>query len=637
MRWLTTFTATAVLVGILMPAAAAGRLAPYAPEWPHRLTTATLTAYVNKTFGPLQRCLKVAADDTAEAAAIVAMLYPQRDNGGAGGRPSDVDVPVKTIALVTSNDVSVFCSAYVVVGRRLDTIENYFEYFRSDAAERMLVVFLQSRNYIKPFIKYSPSYFNYKDVILINVHPQKETVYQMSIYFKKFVPIAKEHDQWFRHDLQGKKKVKNFHKIRIKLLAYNNSLFSSVIKENGTGKLSLSYGVESIIFKEIAARLNITWDTYTSDDKDKWGTVWSNNTITGGALKWLYTKRVDVSFCSLWIDHIKSKFVDMSKFWTLTCLKFLVPKPQLLREKWDLLFKPFPLNLWLLVLFSATLTTFTVWILACVQKKIGYEKINVFTSLSATIFWIIGMMLLTNNPRTYRMGPVRHLINWWCIFIFVMSTSFSSILYSFITSSEYTDIVLEVEDMVKANYHWGLTYPPPYKYILKMQNPAHMEFSKRFIPERGVNDRIKRLEGGQYAILTKCLYEKHFMESENVPVSMLNNLRTARTCMNQFYIGFGFAKWSPYTKPANLVIQRIFESGLIDYWLSRVTEVRMSPATFEQVYEVKPRRGGDPLPLSFKQFKVVMAVWMVGCALSTAVFAVECRYGRSGANRSHRT
>lgn len=166
------------------------------------------------------------------------------------------------------------------------------------------------------------------------------------------------------------------------------------------------------------------------------------------------------------------------------------------------------------------------------------------------------------------------------------------------------------------------------------QNPVHVEFSKRFIPERGVDDRIERLKRGRYAILTKCLYEKHFMESENVPASLLNNLRTGRKCMNQFYVGFGFAKWSPYTKPANLVIQRIFESGLIDYWLSRVTEVRMSPATFEQVYEIKPRRGGDPSPLSYKQFKVVIVVWMIGCALSTAVFAVERRYGRGGADRS---
>lgn len=131
-------------------------------------------------------------------------------------------------------------------------------------------------------------------------------------------------------------------------------------------------------------------------------------------------------------------------------------------------------------------------------------------------------------------------------------------------------------------------------------------------------------------MLAKCMYEKHFMESEGVPAAVLNTMRTTRTCMNQFYVGFGFVKRSPYVKSANLVIQRIVESGLVDYWLSRVTEVHISPATFEQVYDLKPQRTGGPSPLSYRQFKVVMVVWTVGCALSTAVFLVECKYGGGG-------
>lgn len=152
MRWLMTFTLT-MLIGFLSPAS--GRLAPYVSDWPHRLTKATLTAYVNKTFGPSQRCLKVAADDTAEAAAIVAMLYPQPVNDSADGHPSDADAPTRTIALDARGDVPVFCTAYVVIGRRLETIQKYFEYFRSDSAERMLVIVIQSKKYIKPFIKVS--------------------------------------------------------------------------------------------------------------------------------------------------------------------------------------------------------------------------------------------------------------------------------------------------------------------------------------------------------------------------------------------------------------------------------------------------------------------------------------------------
>jgi len=152
MRRLVTFTLV-MLIGFLSPAS--GRLTPYVPDWPHRLTNAALTAYVNKTFGPLQRCLKVAADDTAEAAAIVAMLYPQWVNDSAGGHQSDADTPTRTIALHAYGDVPVFCTAYMVIGRRLETIEKYFDYFRSDTAERMLVVVIQSKKYIKPFIKVS--------------------------------------------------------------------------------------------------------------------------------------------------------------------------------------------------------------------------------------------------------------------------------------------------------------------------------------------------------------------------------------------------------------------------------------------------------------------------------------------------
>lgn len=163
---------------------------------------------------------------------------------------------------------------------------------------------------------------------------------------------------------------------------------------------------------------------------------------------------------------------------------------------------------------------------------------------------------------------------------------------------------------------------------LRWQNPVHQAFSKRFVPERNENDRIKRLKRGKYVMLTKCLYEKHFMESEEVPAALLNDLRTTRTCLNQFYVGIGFAKRSPYLKSANLVIRRIVESGLIDYWLSRVTEARMSPATFKQVYEIKPRRStGLPSALSYRQYKVVMVVWMAGCILSTIVFVAERHYG----------
>jgi len=138
----------------------------------------------------------------------------------------------------------------------------------------------------------------------------------------------------------------------------------------------LSHGVECDIFREVAARLNVTWTVRTTSDADIWGTLWPNKTVTGGTLKWLYTNRADVAFCSLWIEHMKFRMVDMSRFWTVMCLKFLVPKPVPLREKWDLLVKPFPGSVWLLLLLSVVLTAVVARALAAVQKRIGYARID---------------------------------------------------------------------------------------------------------------------------------------------------------------------------------------------------------------------------------------------------------------------
>lgn len=165
-RWVTVIA----VIGLLRTAVD-GRLAPYVPEWPHRLTSAALAAYVNQTFGPHQRCLNVAFDDTAEAAAIVAMLYchrlyrqPREWDSGAGGQSNHENgmiaaVTARTIELNESWDgpAALSCSAYVVVGRRLDVVISHLENFRNGASERMLVVVVQNRKYIKPFMKVSSS------------------------------------------------------------------------------------------------------------------------------------------------------------------------------------------------------------------------------------------------------------------------------------------------------------------------------------------------------------------------------------------------------------------------------------------------------------------------------------------------
>lgn len=110
----------------------------------YQLTATALSAYVNKTFGPSQRCLKIAFDDSVESSAIAAMFHD-----------SDCGATCRTIDLDDTGDGPIFCPAYVVVGRQQKAVERFMENFRYSAAERMLVIIVQHRKYIKPFIKVS--------------------------------------------------------------------------------------------------------------------------------------------------------------------------------------------------------------------------------------------------------------------------------------------------------------------------------------------------------------------------------------------------------------------------------------------------------------------------------------------------
>lgn len=120
--WSTALCCLVLGGGILVTA---GRGFTFYPSVVRR-STETVTGHVNKTFGPDQRCLKVAADGSAEAAAIVAALFR-----GAIAR---------TIELDESGDSPSPCAAYVAIGRRPVAVRRYLKNFRNNAAERMLML-----------------------------------------------------------------------------------------------------------------------------------------------------------------------------------------------------------------------------------------------------------------------------------------------------------------------------------------------------------------------------------------------------------------------------------------------------------------------------------------------------------------
>lgn len=113
------------------------------------------------------------------------------------------------------------------------------------------------------------------------------------------------------------------------------------------------------------------------------------------------------------------------------------------------------------------------------------------------------------------------------------------------------------------------------------------------------------------------------MEIDNIPADLLHTLRSTRSCLNFFFLAFGFRKGLPYIDEASTIISRLLESGITDYWLDRISENYYTPATFSKVYEYKQpieeknaARNNDVEPLSMKHLQGVFYVWLVGMTIS---------------------
>lgn len=150
-----------------------------------------------------------------------------------------------------------------------------------------------------------------------------------------------------------------------------------------------------MIYKEIERKLNYTAVGLVPDDGHRWGLAFPNRTITGGILKQLYDRNVDIGFCAFWIDFSKLWMGTFSTYWEFECLQFLIPKPKLLPPHWENILKPLPRTVWILVLLCLILVSSTSYVLRHIEEKTvtgGNEHSNNFLYISCTvtkksIFW----------------------------------------------------------------------------------------------------------------------------------------------------------------------------------------------------------------------------------------------------------
>ncbi len=160
--------------------------------------------------------------------------------------------------------------------------------------------------------------------------------------------------------------------------------------------------------------------------------------------------------------------------------------------------------------------------------------------------------------------------------------------------------------------------------LLLFQDPWHKKFAARYKLENDTTDRINRLQVGNYSILVKCIGDYHFMDVLRVPSNVLYELRTTRTCLNYFMLGFGYRKGLPYSKMADKIIAALVEGGITKYWLNRLFEKEYLHTTFSKVYEYKtPPEDIELEPLGLNNLKGAFVLLLFGSTVATVIFLTE--------------
>lgn len=128
-----------------------------------------------------------------------------------------------------------------------------------------------------------------------------------------------------------------------------------------------------IIFKEIAARLNLTYKIYTPKSYvnklvnplfpvDKWYEKTLEDPGDNGT---------DLAFCCLLNSFKRRKSeLTMSESLMLLCFRFLVPRPRPIQTEWYGIFKPFANDLWFTIAISIGLTTFVLQRVTILSSRI---------------------------------------------------------------------------------------------------------------------------------------------------------------------------------------------------------------------------------------------------------------------------
>ncbi|XP_037921282.1 uncharacterized protein LOC119658090 [Hermetia illucens] len=351
-------------------------------------------------------------------------------------------------------------------------------------------------------------------------------------------------------------KVTNFHQCLFRVVCWNYPPLMDLT--NFRGSKIHPEGVDGNMLRILAERLNFTWSFLVRKADQDRGVIFENGTSTG-SMKIIIEGDGNFSLCGVALTYERSQALTGGYTYFVTGLVFAL-RPEKLYSSLYRIFFPFSLEIWFFLAFFFLTASIILTLFKIVKKN--YRAILLGRGNHSPFLQMLGLAL--GNPVAFvpNYNFARTLFILWIITTSVLRTSYQGVLFDFLQKKEYRQSPNTIKEMIDSGH---IPYLPP-----------AVEYFAFSVIKNGTHQHIIGNVFQYYDRLYDPNYKGIILYPE-VSLQYYNSLNWSRPALRKLPekvsflpISILFKKNSFLKQPFDKVIWQILDSGLIDFWNSKM-------------------------------------------------------------------
>ncbi|XP_071539546.1 uncharacterized protein [Panulirus ornatus] len=310
--------------------------------------------------------------------------------------------------------------------------------------------------------------------------------------------------------------------------------------------------------------LNFTYVMRTPWDS-QWGVSQGDGNWTG-TVGTLQHHQADFSMLLSWLGS-RMAVVDYSRVYVSEPLVIVTSKLGPLPQIFALV-RPFPVMLWMAILFMCMVIGVTMWMLQGLRTRVsGGRRME----LSFALMQAWGILLEDPPPRLSTNITGRMLVGWWWVFCMLITSAYRSSLIAHLSVPDKSPTIDTLEQLLNQDgWTWGMegTYGIGWEWFKESTLPTVQQIYQR-IKAMDADEHLERVLRGRHAFLTWKYYIRTIIASRFTDSFGYTPIYTGRSeYINYGGYGWGFRKGAPFRKRIDGLKQRLLEGGLINFWMN---------------------------------------------------------------------